>query len=82
MPSGSYADAGGGTSDHAALSNLDYQSAGHTGFAGTATANIFSRKQTFYPSLSDVALDDPELVNYDFATAVAPSAPPDHKRQR
>lgn len=63
MPSGYYADAGGGTSDHAALSNLDYPSAAHTGFAGTDTANIFTQPQQFtIAGLSVASL----LQNSDF----------------
>lgn len=38
---------GGGTSDHAALSNLDYASSGHRGFAGTDTKNSFTQAQAF-----------------------------------
>ena len=36
----------GGTTDHAALSNLSYAAAGHTGFAGTGVANTFTATQT------------------------------------
>jgi hypothetical protein len=38
---------GGGTTDHAQLSHLDYASAGHTGYAGTGVANVFTADQTF-----------------------------------
>ena len=34
---------GGGTSDHAALSNLDYSIAGHTGFESLADINNYKR---------------------------------------
>ncbi|MGL6095047.1 MAG: hypothetical protein ACRC7O_04505 [Fimbriiglobus sp.] len=37
---------GGGTSDHAALTNLDYAAAGHTGFARTGGTNTFADDQT------------------------------------
>lgn len=47
---------GGGTSDHAALTHLDYVSSGHTGFAGTDEANTFTRQQTIQSSMSDVTL--------------------------
>ena len=39
----------GGTSDHSKLTNLDYDSSGHTGFAGTGVANTFTEIQTFGP---------------------------------
>lgn len=39
-----------GTTNHAALSNLDYASAGHTGFAGVDVANTFALRQTFTSS--------------------------------
>lgn len=58
---------GGGTSDHAALSNLDYANANHTGFAGTDVTNTFTRKQTFVPSIADLegslipAIDNPDF---------------------
>lgn len=71
MPSGYYADAGGGTSDHAALSNLDYPSAAHTGFAGTDTANIFTQPQQFTiagPSVASLLQNsdfDSDINNWD-----------------
>jgi len=36
---------------HSDLSELDYASAGHTGFAGTGVANTFSEEQTFDENL-------------------------------
>jgi hypothetical protein len=59
---------GGGTSDHAALSNLDYANAGHTGFAGTGVANTFTHQQTLNTPLFDAVLETDLLVNGDFAT--------------
>ena len=38
---------GGGTSNHAKLTNLDYANSGHTGFAGTGISNTFSQTQIF-----------------------------------
>lgn len=38
---------GGGTSNHAELSNLDYANAGHTGFAGIDVKNSFTQGQAF-----------------------------------
>lgn len=58
---------GGGTSDHAALTHLDYVSSNHTGFAGTGEANTFTRKQTLQSSISDVTLSAENLDNGDFA---------------
>jgi hypothetical protein len=43
---------GGGTSNHAALTNLDYSSSGHTGFAGTQVSNLFTQPQTISGSLT------------------------------
>ena len=60
-------DGGGGTSDHAALTHLDYVSSNHTGFAGTGEANTFTRKQTLQSSISDVTLSAENLDNSDFA---------------
>ena len=47
LPSGG----GGGTTDHAALTNLAYASAAHTGFAGTGVTNTFAALQTFNAGL-------------------------------
>mgnify|MGYP001574028032 CR=1 FL=1 len=38
----SWADAGGGVTDHAALSNLGFAASGHTGFSNTALSNLAS----------------------------------------
>lgn len=38
---------GGGTTNHAALTNLDYAVSGHTGFVSTATAQTISGEKTF-----------------------------------
>jgi hypothetical protein len=43
---------GGGTSDHADLTNLDYASAGHTGFAGTEVENTFTADQNIQGSVN------------------------------
>lgn len=69
MPSAIVEDStgGGGTSNHAELSNLDYANANHTGFAGTDVVNTFTRKQTFVPSIADLegslipAIDNPDF---------------------
>lgn len=42
----------GGTSDHSALSNLDYASAGHTDFMSTNTTQTISGAKTFSSGLS------------------------------
>ena len=69
MPSGYYADAGGGgTSDHAALTHLDYASAAHTGFAGTGVQNTFTHTQTIQGSIDDVPLFTELLTNGDFGS--------------
>src|SRR3972149_6369480 len=47
LPSGG----GGGTTDHAALTNLAYASAAHPGFAGTGVTNTFAALQTFNAGL-------------------------------
>lgn len=63
---------GGGTTDHAALSNLDYANSGHTGFAGTGIANIFTRGQSIAAAIADLIdggyLLSERLSNGDFAT--------------
>jgi hypothetical protein len=58
----------GGTSDHAALANLDYASAGHTGFAGTDEANAFTRPNSYRLSSVDFTLGSEMLTNGGFAT--------------
>lgn len=40
-------NSGGGTEDHAKLTNLDYANSGHVGFAGTNVSNTFSQEQRF-----------------------------------
>ena len=40
----------GGTTVHSSLSNLDYASSGHTGFATTTAGNTFGATQTIYGS--------------------------------
>ena len=47
LPSGG----GGGTTDHAALTNLAYAGAAHTGFGGTGIANTWAALQTFSAGL-------------------------------
>jgi len=65
---------GGGTSNHALLSNLDYASAGHTGFAPTAHTQASSTitdwgtyinqalLTTSSPSFAGLTVDSPTLV--------------------
>ena len=53
---------GGGTNDHAALINLAYANAAHTGFAGTGVSNTFTQNQVF--SL-DVTIGDDLIVTDD-----------------
>lgn len=57
---------GGGSPDHAALSHLDYESSGHTGFTGaTETASITSTLQAVIASVS-AELDPMDYQeNYD-----------------
>lgn len=59
-------DSGGGTSDHAALSHLDYAAAGHTDFAGTKVQNTFMRQQSIIPSIDDAVLGAELLVDGNF----------------
>jgi hypothetical protein len=56
--------AGGGTTDHAALSNLDYSSSGHTGFAGTDISNVFTISQSISYTRPKIWLIDSDVSNY------------------
>jgi len=55
--------AAGGVTDHAALSNLDYASAGHTGFAGTGISNTFTAAQTIGGNNSTVDFTAMQLLD-------------------
>jgi len=57
---------GGGTSNHSYLSNLDYASAGHTGFASTASLNVVDAKiDTTSGTLQDGIANNTTSINYN-----------------
>lgn len=69
---------GGGTSDHALLSNLAYADSGHTGFAGTGVANTFTQNQQFNQNITitgdvivgdDISVTDDVVVGGDVTAA-------------
>lgn len=69
---------GGGTSDHALLSNLAYADSGHTGFAGTGVANTFTQSQQFSQNITitgdvivgdDISVTDDVVVGGDVTAA-------------
>jgi hypothetical protein len=68
MPSGS----GGGTTDHAALTNLAYSVSGHTGFAGTGVVNQFSQNQVITGSIYTLS---PIFITGSLASSAITSEP-------
>lgn len=57
-----------GTTDHAALDNLDYANAGHTGFAGTGVENTFTANQLFRASATVPVVASNLLTNGEFTS--------------
>jgi len=73
IDNGSTSVGGGGTTDHSALTNLSFTSAGHTGFQadiGTDTTSKFLRGDLVWTPLSTAGVTDhAALTNLDFPSA-------------
>lgn len=53
-----YSGGSGGTENHSKLSNLDYESSGHTGFASKTELEDYAKKTELPDSISDSEIDD------------------------